>query len=65
MPEATVDMAGAIMTEGLIETSVTSDYAIIIETVFQSDFFNEDINGHFFLLPDPNAFDKIFSQLGV
>lgn len=65
VPEATVDMSGAIMTQGLIETSVVSDYAIIIETVFQSDNFKDDIKGHFFLLPDPDAFDKIFKKLGV
>ena len=25
----------------------------------------EPINGHFFLLPDPDSFDVIFSSLGV
>ncbi|SEP57743.1 chemotaxis protein CheC [Piscibacillus halophilus] len=65
VPNATVDMAGAIMTQGLIETSVVSDYSIIIETVFQSEHFKQDIKGHFFLLPDPGAFEKIFDRLGV
>ncbi|MBU5594981.1 chemotaxis protein CheC [Amphibacillus sp. MSJ-3] len=66
VPILTIDMAGAILAEGLMELSQVSDYAIIIETII--DYHGENkqqIKGHFFLLPDPDSFSKIFNKLGV
>ncbi|RPF55973.1 chemotaxis protein CheC [Aquisalibacillus elongatus] len=65
VPNAAIDMTGAIMTQGLIETSKVSDQVILIETILSSDELEEDIKGHFFLLPNPDAFHTIFDQLGV
>ncbi|HHU20770.1 MAG TPA: chemotaxis protein CheC [Bacilli bacterium] len=66
VPILTIDMAGAILTEGLMELSQISDYAIIIETIIDNHADQtEQIKGHFFLLPDPESFPKIFSKLGV
>ncbi|WP_138414797.1 chemotaxis protein CheC [Aquibacillus sediminis] len=66
VPSLTMDMAGAVLTQGLIELSQESDYAIIIDTIIKDHDSNHDsTNGHFFLLPDPGAFSKLFDALGV
>ena len=39
------------------------DSALLIDTKFMED--RESLEGHFFLIPDPDSFDKIFSALGV
>jgi chemotaxis protein CheC len=60
-------MFGAIISYGLMEIGQVSDVAIVVDTVFfaESDEQNEELNGHFFLLPDPDSFTKIFSSLGI
>lgn len=63
VPSMTIDMVGSIISFGLIQTSQYSDVAIVINTSFLEE--QEDILGHFFLIPDPDAFDKLFSALGV
>ncbi|SDL73477.1 chemotaxis protein CheC [Sediminibacillus halophilus] len=66
VPSLSMDMAGAIISEGLMELSRESDYAIIIDTTIQEpESETEDIEGHFFLLPDPESFERIFTALGV
>lgn len=66
VPMLTIDMAAAILTEGLIELSHFTDHAIIIETMIDTHRKNQkQIKGHFFLLPDPDSFQKIFNKLGV
>ncbi|MRH42282.1 CheY-P-specific phosphatase CheC [Aquibacillus halophilus] len=66
VPALNIDMAGAILSQGLMELSRESDYAIIIDTTFNdNDKNNAQIQGHFFLLPDPESFEKIFVSLGV
>ena len=67
VPALSIDMVGAIVSYGLIELSQVSDYAIVIDTALSEaeQQINESVNGHFFLLPDPDSFDKIFNALGV
>ncbi|WP_102346923.1 chemotaxis protein CheC [Bacillus sp. Marseille-P3661] len=66
VPELGIDMVGAILSYGLIELSQVSDYAIVIDTaVGEHVDFYDSVKGHFFLLPDPDSFGKIFSALGV
>lgn len=66
VPLLHIDMAAAILTQGLIELSHESDYAIIIDTIINDEDSNRaPIKGHFFLLPDPESFPKIFNRLGV
>ena len=66
VPSLTIDMVGATLSFGLLELSQVSDYAIVIDTVLEKEGnLFETINGHFFLLPDPNSFDVIFNSLGV
>lgn len=66
VPALSIDMAGAILSYGLIELSQVGDYAIVIDTTIKK--VEEDFSqstGQFFLLPDPSSFEKIFASLGV
>ncbi|HLS20391.1 MAG TPA: chemotaxis protein CheC [Bacillota bacterium] len=64
IPHLAVDMAGAILTVGLVELSRISDYAIVINTEINDQRIN-GITGHFFLLPDPDSLEIIFASLGI
>ena len=67
VPALSIDMVGAIISYGLLELSQVSDYAIVIDTAINEDEqgISDIVKGHFFLLPDPNSFKKIFQSLGV
>ncbi|KHF39758.1 chemotaxis protein CheC [Halalkalibacter okhensis] len=66
VPEFSVDMAGAIVSYGLIPLSQVADYAIVVDThMTELGEVEHPISGHFFLLPDPDSFEKIFTALGV
>ncbi|MFC0014371.1 MULTISPECIES: chemotaxis protein CheC [Allobacillus] len=66
VPSIAIDMLGAMLTIGLIEISQVSDDAIMIETVFIDETTDKKpLQGHFILLPDPDAFQQIFEALGV
>lgn len=67
VPALCIDMVGAIISFGLLEVSQVSDYAIVIDTALLDEDLevSESVNGHFFLLPDPDAFEVIFRSLGV
>ncbi|UOQ47854.1 chemotaxis protein CheC [Gracilibacillus caseinilyticus] len=66
VPNLSIDMAAAILMQGLVEISIESDYAIMIDTTIEEEGeSSSSMRGHFFLLPDPASFEKIFSSLGV
>ncbi|ANB58303.1 cheC-like family protein [Anoxybacillus sp. B7M1] len=66
VPALTIDMIGAILQYGLLELSRVGDYAIVIDTAVHEEHQPQDsVNGHFFLLPDPDSFTPIFRSLGV
>lgn len=68
VPAVGIDMFGAIISYGLIEISQVSDYAIVIDTEIKDPYVTDNselLKGHFFLLPDPDSFTKIFKSLGV
>ncbi|WP_277677854.1 chemotaxis protein CheC [Gracilibacillus dipsosauri] len=66
VPTLVIDMAAAILMEGLVEISQESDYAIMIDTMIEEgENVGTQVKGHFFLLPDPESFAKIFRALGV
>ena len=66
VPALSVDMIGAILGYGLIEISRVGDIAIVIDTALHEENQSQDsVNGHFFLLPDPESFEPIFQALGV
>lgn len=63
VPYLSIDMAGAILSVPAIEFSKISDKALLIET----EFGDKDtiINGYFILIPTLDAFQTIFSALGL
>ncbi|MCR8630790.1 MULTISPECIES: chemotaxis protein CheC [Paenibacillus] len=63
VPSLAIDMAGAILSYGLLQFGQMGDSALLIDTKFLDG--NDEIEGHFFLIPDPESFDKIFAALGV
>lgn len=66
VPSVAVDMIGAVLSFGLLEVSQVSDHAIIVDTTINDESqHQDDVQGHFFLLPDPDSFNIIFKALGV
>ena len=63
VPALAIDMAGAILSYGLLQFGQMGDHALLIDTKFLDG--NDEIEGHFFLIPDPESFNKIFIALGV
>lgn len=63
VPSLAIDMLGAVISYGLIQYGEMGDRALFIDTKFFEG--NDAVEGHFFLVPDPESFDKIFSALGV
>jgi chemotaxis protein CheC len=63
VPSLAIDMAGAILSYGLLQYGEMGDHALFIDTKFLDGV--DEIEGHFFLIPDPESFQKIFSALGV
>ncbi|GGA15995.1 chemotaxis protein CheC [Psychrobacillus lasiicapitis] len=67
VPALSVDMVGAIVSFGLVEVSHISDYVIVIDTAITEENTTNggSVKGHFFLLPDPDSFEAIFTALGL
>lgn len=67
VPALSIEMAGAVISAGLLEVSKVGDYAIVIDTeLMEGDQkYMNSFNGHFFLLPDPDSFETIFAALGI
>jgi chemotaxis protein CheC len=63
VPSIAVDMAGAILSYGLLQFGTMGDDALLIDTRFLEG--GEEAEGHFFLIPDPESFNKMFHALGV
>ncbi|WP_423227571.1 chemotaxis protein CheC [Paenibacillus filicis] len=63
VPSLAIDMAGAILGYGLLQFGEMGDQALLIDTKFLDG--QEEMEGHFFLIPDPESFEKIFIALGV
>lgn len=63
VPSLAIDMAGALLSFGLMQFGHMGDQALLIDTAFLEDY--DEVEGHFFLIPDPESFDKLFSALGV
>jgi chemotaxis protein CheC len=63
VPSLSIDMAGAILSEGLFELGKYGDFALTIDTaIYQA---SGQIQGHFFFFLDPPSFAKLFHALGV
>lgn len=63
VPSIAIDMVGAVLGFGLLQYGAMGDQAILIDTsLFQGE---QEVEGHFFLIPDPDSFQRIFNALGV
>lgn len=63
VPSLAIDMAGAILSYGLMQFGEMGDQALFIDTMFLEG--KDEVEGHFFLIPDPDSLGKIFTSLGV
>lgn len=63
VPQIAVDMAGAILSYGLLQFGTMGDDALLIDTTFMKE--EREVEGHFFFIPDPESFAKLFASLGV
>lgn len=63
VPALAIDMLGAVVSSGLVQYGVMGDRALFIDTKFCEG--SDAVEGHVFLVPDPESFDKIFAALGV
>lgn len=64
-PQLGLDMAGALIGEGLIDVSLHGDDVILIDTVLKNRETKHAIKGSFLLLPKPDFIDFLFEKLGV
>ncbi|GGK13596.1 CheY-P phosphatase CheC [Caldalkalibacillus thermarum] len=65
VPEVAIDMAAAILSYGLLEVGKVGNDALVIDACFYDQSGQDPIEGHFFLLPDPDSFSRLFQALGV
>lgn len=63
VPALALDMAGAILGYGLLQFGEMGDSALLIDTTFIEG--QDEVEGQFFLIPDPESFGKIFKALGI
>ena len=63
VPSLAIDMAGAILSYGVLQFGHMGDQALLIDTKFLDG--PDEMKGHFFLIPDPESIGKIFVALGV
>lgn len=63
VPALARDMLGAVISSALMETGYFAERVLVVET----RFFDMDrvIKGHFFILPELESLEKIFSGLGI
>ena len=63
VPALAVDMAGAVLNGILAQFGEVADHVLVLETQFVRE--QEEVVGHFFLLPEPDSLNTILSALGV
>lgn len=63
VPQATYDMAGAILSVPAIEFGKIGDKALLIDSSF--DETDDQVDGYFILIPDLDSYNKIMSKFGM
>ncbi len=63
VPQLSHDMLGAVMDSILVDLSMESDYAIVLETAFTLS--EEECKGFLFFIPTTDSIDTIFEAIGV
>ena len=67
VPSLVIEMAGAVISFGLLEVSKVCDDVIVINTTLLEEEGDKmkSVEGQFFLLPDPHSLYVIFDSLGA
>lgn len=63
VPALGMDMAGALLNAILAQFGEVADHVLVLETQFKKG--DEDVVGHFFMLPEPGSLNTILTALGV
>ncbi|MDD4334889.1 MAG: chemotaxis protein CheC [Desulfotomaculaceae bacterium] len=63
VPMFAFDMLGAILSASLVAGGHWGDKILVIETLFFQNY--DQIKGHFFLLPETGALNRLFKTLGM
>lgn len=63
VPMFAFDMMGAILSASLVASGYWDDKVLVIETLFFQE--QDQIKGHFFLLPETGALSRLFEALGM
>lgn len=63
VPQMSVDMLGAIISVATIEYGRIGDSVLFLKTQFNDP--DDEIQGHFFLIPDYESYKKLVSTLGL
>ncbi|TEB04958.1 CheY-P phosphatase CheC [Pelotomaculum schinkii] len=63
VPLFAFDMMGAILSASLVASGHWDEQVLLIETIFLQN--NDQIKGHFFLLPETGALNRLFEALGI
>lgn len=65
VPEVSLDMFGAVISEGLMELSQVGEHAIVVDTSIFDQSSRQELKAHMFMLPDYDSFEKLFVSLGA
>lgn len=63
VPQLSHDMVGAVLDSILVDLSLESDYAIVLETAFS--FTRDECRGFLFFVPTSESIDTIFGALQI
>jgi chemotaxis protein CheC len=63
VPQVSNDMLGAVMDSILVDLSLESDYAIVLETAFT--FSQDECKGFLFFIPTSDSIETIFDAIKV
>jgi len=63
VPALGIDMAGAVLDAILAQFGEVADHVLVLETDFTKE--DQEVVGHFFLLPEPGSLNTILTALGV
>jgi chemotaxis protein CheC len=63
VPQLSNDMLGAVMDSILVDLSMESDYAIVLETAFS--LTQDSCKGFLFFIPTSESIDTIFGAIGI
>jgi chemotaxis protein CheC len=63
VPQVSYDMLGAVMDSILVDLSLESDYAIVLETAFTLS--QNECKGFLFFIPTSDSVETIFEAINV